>query len=647
MVLKSFFTGVFFIFIMQQSVAENSGTRVDTARFYMEHSYDVQKYTMNIDLYSCYSSPYTRSFTASLNMAIRVDSALNSIRLNAVNNSLEIDSVGFPGIGFTHINDTANIILDRIYLPGEFLSVDIFYRHRNIFDHAFYAGSGFVFTDTPPEGARKWFPCWDRPSDKAKWEVTAKVPATARLGSTGYLADSIVNADTIWYHWVSEYPVATYLITLSSKTNWLVHTDYWHQLENPDDSIPIRLYYKPGENLNTVNNVIQPITDFYAGKFGDYPFEKIGFATLSSSFPWGGMENQTLVNLMPGGYNDANLIAHEHAHQWFGDLITCGTWADIWLNEGFATYCQNLWVEHSEGYDTYKASMNSVANYYLSTNPGWPLYHPEWAIHTPSGSQLYNQSITYNKGACVLFQLRYVLGDSLFFAALNAYASDTGFMFRTAITEEFVAKMNAATNQDLNWFFDEWVYAPNHPLYQNTFEIIPLDTETWKVKLVINQVQTNTLFFTMPVQVEVSFTDGTDTLVQVMNNSNNQVFEMVFEKQPENLIFDPYRNILLKQATTIVGIKETGKSTGNKLFQNKPNPFRESTSGAFQVATTEKVVISVTDSNGKVISVPILGIYDPGYYRFEFQSPSLVPGIYFLKMEAGSFQDIRKMILVR
>ncbi|MEI7982579.1 MAG: M1 family aminopeptidase, partial [Bacteroidota bacterium] len=321
------------------------------------------------------------------------------------------------------------------------------------------------------------------------------------------------------------------------------------------DSIPIRLFYKSGETLNMVNATIKPVTDYFARKFGDYPFEKIGFATLNTSFPWGGMENQTMVNLQPGGYNDPNLIAHEHSHQWFGDLITCGTWADIWLNEGFATYCQNLWVEWSQGYDTYKSNMNSVADYYLSTNPGWPLYHPEWAIHTPPGNILYNQAISYNKGACVLHQLRYILGDTSFFNALYAYATDTNFIFNTVITEEFIQKINTVTGQNLNWFFDAWAYHPNHPIYENRFEILSLGSGTWKINLLINQIQTNTCFFKMPVQIRVSYYDGTDTLIQVTNDSNHQSFEFYCVKEPLNIDFDPLRNILLKQATTIVGIK--------------------------------------------------------------------------------------------
>ena len=134
------------------------------------------------------------------------------------------------GISFTHLNDTLNIFLDRLYQPGEILSVKIFYRHKNIADHSFYTGYGIVFTDNPPEGARKWFPCWDRPADKAEWELFAKVPSLVRLASNGYLSDSVISSDTLYYHWISVHPAATYLMTISSRMNWQIHIDYWHRL---------------------------------------------------------------------------------------------------------------------------------------------------------------------------------------------------------------------------------------------------------------------------------------------------------------------------------------------------------------------------------------------------------------------------------
>jgi aminopeptidase N len=613
---------------------------------YSPDSFDVLKYKLDIDLYPCFQTPFPKSYTAVVEITFRADSLLDTLRLNANNNSMTIDSVKMAGVAFSHQANILTVQLDRTYMPGEEASVLVFYRHKNTWDNGFYVSSGYVFTDSPPEGARKWMPCKDRPSDKATWELVARVPLSARLGSTGILADSTISGDTLRYHWISLDPVATYLMSFSSSIHFKVHKKYWHRLSNPADSIPVLIYYKTGENIAGIDSTILPMTDFFSGKFGDYPFEKIGFATLNSSFPWGGMENQTLVNLMPGGYSDLNLIAHEHSHQWFGDLITCGTWADIWLNEGFGTYCQNLWLEHFSGETAYRNSMNSLANYYLSHNPGWSLYHPEWAVITPNGNTLYNQAVTYNKGACVLFQLRYVLGDSLFFRVLREYATDPLFRFGNAVTADFVSKANQVTGSDLGWFFDPWVYSPNHPVYQNTYDIDSAGSNLWRVSLVVNQTQANPEFFRMPLQFKIIFTDNTDTIVQVMNDINHQEFAFLFSKKPADLVFDPYRNILLKQGATIYNVRPSPGYSGFKLKQNEPNPFTGLTRITYETGAEENVVLSILDSNGKVIDCPVNGNHKPGIYRFEWNGHGLAPGTYLITMKAGEFTETKKIVLV-
>lgn len=637
-------TGIYVAFA--SGMFANDLVPADTAHFYMKHSYDVLTYKVDMNIYNCYSPSHPKSFSANMVITLKVDSLLSQILLNAWNASLEVDSVSMAGVSFSHASDTLKVQLNRSYQPGEVVQLKILYRHKNVTDNAFYVSGDYLFTDFPPEGARKVFPCWDRPSDKAQWDLTLKVPLNVRVGSIGRLADSTISADTIKYHWVTDFPSSTYLVTITSKINFQTQKNYWNNPDDPNDSIPVWIYYKNGESLTNINSVLNPVTDFFSQKFGRYPFEKIGFATLNSSFSWGGMENQTMVNLRPGGYNDANLIAHEHAHQWFGDLITCGTWADIWLNEGFGTYCQNLWVEHSAGYTAYKSSMNSIANYYLANNPHLPIYNPSWAIHTPSTGLLYNTALIYYKGACVLFQLRYVLGDSVFFNVMNDYATDTIFTYKNAVTEEFVTKVNQVSGQDLDWFFDEWVYSANHPVYENTYEIINLGNGNWKVKLVIRQTQTNTVFFKMPVEVEIDFSNGTDTLIEVMNDSNFQLFEFIFPHEPTTLTFDPARNILLKQATTVVGIQDKGRQQFF-LEQNSPNPFKSSTLISYQVGTPVNVTISVVDSNGKILFTPINKKHEQGRYSYMLQNENLTSGIYMLKMEAGTYHETIKIVVAK
>jgi len=523
-----------------------SGPLTDTAHFYMKHSYDVLKYSLSVDLYSCYEKPFSLAFPANETILIKVDSTLNSFRLNAVNASLQIDFVGLAARSFIHKADTLVLLLDHSYQPGDSVSVRIFYHHKNVTDHAVYSSEGCIFTDNPPEGARKWFPCWDRPTDKALVELTARVPRNVKLGSNGSLADSITLGDTTIYHWISKDPMATYLVTIASKTDFLLKVGYWHKLYHPTDSIPVRFYYQPGQNPDSIAESIGRITDFFSRLFGEYPFEKIGFATLDHSFPWGGMENQTMINLTTNGWHE-KLVCHEFAHQWFGDLITCGTWADIWLNESFATYCEYLWLEHKTGKAVADLQIERQADYYLANNPGFPVYTPNWAIYTPDANQLYSSSVEYYKGACILQQLRYVMGDSAFFHLLKDYTSDTSLRFKNAVTVDFISKAIKISGTDLHWFFDEWLYHPNHPVYENSYVIRESGAGKWKLKLTLSQVQTNTPFYKMPVEVMVYFKDATTKLERVFNDRNDQSFEFDYTKQPLKVIFDPYRKILLKE----------------------------------------------------------------------------------------------------
>jgi aminopeptidase N len=514
----------------------------------IQHSYDVTNYQLNLDLYNCLVSPYLKSFSGFEIMTFQVDSTLNSIQMNANSSSLTIDSVSMAGVDFSHNNNILTINLDQTYNPGAVVNVKIYYRHNNIADGALYVSNGFLFTDCEPEGARKWYPCWDKPSDKATSDITAKVPSTVKLGSNGVLADSVMVGDTIYYHWVSTNPVATYLRVLTAKVNYNLNIVYWHKISNPNDSIPIRFYYNSGENPSNIENIIVDMMTTYSELFGEHPFEKNGFATLNNQFIWGGMENQTLTSLCQNCWSE-NLVSHEFAHQWFGDMITCATWADIWLNEGFATYCEALWYEHTSGYSAYKNDINSDASYYLSANPGWPIYNPDWINNTPDINTLFNTAITYDKGACVHHMLRYVMGDSLYFAGMKYYATDPNLKYKSAVTTDFAGDMSTVYGQDLTWFFDEWILQPNHPVYANQYWIDNQGNGNWQVGFVANQTQSNSTFHKMPIEIKVHFNTGSDTTMRVMNDSNNQIFTFAFNRQPLNVSFDPDNNIVLKVAS--------------------------------------------------------------------------------------------------
>lgn len=616
------------------------------------HSFDVLNYKLNVDLYACYFSPYPKNFNASNIITFRVDSTLNNIKLNALNTSLTIDSVRLmsgTALTFTQVSNILTINLDRTYSVGEIVNVKINYRHNNVTDASFYnsGSSGYVFTDAEPEGARGWFPCWDRPSDKATTDLTVKVPLSVRLGGNGRLNDSLVTGDSLYYHWISRDPMSTYLVVMTSKLGYTINIVYWHPPSHPLDSIPLRLYSPTTANSSAIAAILPTATTYFSAAFGEMPFEKNGFCYVpnSAGFTWGGMENQTLTTI--NSWNE-NTTLHEYAHQWFGDMITCATWSNIWLNEGFATWNESYWVERTGGYTSYKTMINSDASSYLSSNPGWAISVPDWDVTTPNANTLFNYAITYCKGSCVLHLLRYTLGDSLFFAGMKSYATDTAnFKLKNATIPEFFGRMGAVAGQDLTWFYNAWIYQPNHPLYQNTYNFANVGGGQWRINFMAKQTQSG--FFPIPIMLKFSFATGADTTVKVMNSVNNQSYSFFFNRQPTAVVFDPNNEIVIKTASLVMGAEENISSTPDKfeLKQNYPNPFNPVTNIEYDIPKNSNVKITVFDLSGKEVSVVINEFKQAGRYSSSFNAMNLASGVYFYKIQAGDFNAVKKMTLIK
>ncbi|MCX6257232.1 MAG: M1 family aminopeptidase [Bacteroidia bacterium] len=612
------------------------------------HSFDVLHYDIYVDIFNCYNPAmnYPHSYTGTVKITFKADSTINSLNLDANSNSIVIDSVSLAGISFTHSNNILNVALNQTFVPGQWGSVMIYYHHLDVTDNAFYATSGFVFTDCEPEGARSWFPCWDKPSDKATLDLRARVPLNVKLGSNGILQDSTIIGNSLIYHWVSQQNIATYLIVITSNVNYHLDIVNWTDPTNPNKHFPFRFYYNDGEDPSYIESIIGNITTFYTHTFCDHPFDKNGFATLNDLFAWGGMENQTLTSLCSNCW-DEGYVAHEFAHQWFGDMITCGTWADIWLNEGFATYCEALWSEHAYGDSTYKQKIISDAQYYFNNNPGWPISDPSWAQVTPGTNTLFNYAITYAKGACVLYMLRNVLGDSVFFHTIHEYAIDTiNFKYQNAVTEDFTTKINNVTGQDYSWFINEWIYHPDHPVYSNVYSFVHELSGEWNVYFSAHQTQA-TPFFKMPMEIKIIFADQTDTIMKVMNDTNDQLFVFSFIKEPAQVIFDPDNKIVLKEDTLLVGVEEvTSKNPVFSLLACTPNVSSDFTMINYELAQNCAIRLSVADMSGKE-TVLINGQTETrGLHQFKLNLTNLKPGMYFCRLDALNYSGVQKFIVI-
>jgi hypothetical protein len=241
------------------------------------------------------------------------------------------------------------------------------------------------------------------------------------------------------------------------------------------------------------------------------------------------------------------------------------------------------------------------------------------------------------------------MGDDAFFTAIHDYGTDTlNFRYKNAVTDDFQAKLEASSGQDLEWFFESWVKMPNHPEYQNEYSITDMGNGTWNLNFLVNQTQTNAGFFPIPVELTVNFIDGTDSTIRVMNNENQQFFWFNFEKKPINMLFDKNNEIVLKEATLFVGIDEN--NIGNNSFrldQNYPNPLNSSTTISFSIPETSNVLLAVYDLAGKKVMDLLNGKQEKGTHVMSFDLRQLQTGIYSYRLDAGKLSETKKLIVIK
>ncbi|MBS4029732.1 MAG: T9SS type A sorting domain-containing protein [Ignavibacteriales bacterium] len=575
------------------------------------------------------------------------ETTLNTITLD-LSPSMTIDSVKAGGVlrTVTRSGSTFDIPLDKIYFSGEVMMVETFYHGTpsgsgfGSFTFSSHSGVPWVWSLSEPYGARDWWPCKDHPADKAdSADIIVTCDSAYSVGSNGKLISVTNNNNgTKTFFWKEWYPITTYLISIA-MTNYAHFSNWFHY--SPTDSMEILNYVLP-ENLSNAQSQLPRTVDMlsiFSNLFGLYPFvnEKYGHA----DFGWGGaMEHQTMTSTAT--YSE-NTIAHELAHQWFGDMITCKTWSNIWLNEGFATYCEALYREKKYGTSSYWTHINSKMN--SAKNASGTIY----IYDTTDINTLFNGALVYNKGGVVLHMLRHVLGDSAFFRAMNAYANDSLLKYDAATTEEFQTAIENSSGKDLDYFFQQWIYGEKYPKY----------TYWWRAQgtapdytITVNIKQTtgtsNPTFFTMPIDLKLS-ASGWDTTVTVFNNQNNQTFSFSVSHNPASLQLDP-EGWILKDATQVpAGVSSNEILPKNfSLEQNFPNPFNPRTTITFSLPRSSYTSLKVYNIFGvEVASLLQDDFREAGKHHLEFDGSSLPSSLYFYKLTAGKFISVKRMALVK
>lgn len=436
------------------------------------------------------------------------------------------------------------------------------------FEQNQHNGDPIIWTLSEPYGAKAWWPCKQDLIDKIdSIDVFITTPQFNPSNeeyvavSNGLQQSETTNGTEKTTHYKHRYPIPAYLIAIAA-TNYDV---YSHTVPNNGNPFEIINYVYP-ESLTTAQEstpVTVDIMNLFTTLFEEYPFanEKYGHA----QFGWGGGMEHTTVSFM-GSFN-RNLIAHELAHQWFGNKITCGSWKDIWLNEGFATYLSGITIENLDGNDEFRI-WKQQRNTSITSAPDGAVYLSD--IDTISVSRIFNGRLSYNKGAMVLHMLRKKLGDASFFQALQDYLSAASFAYDYATTQQFITRVETSTGEDLTEFFDDWLYNQGYPSYLISWNQ-PLSNQ---VSITISQTQSDASvsYFEAPVPLRLIGTLGEELDVVLDNTTNQENFMETVGFTVQNILFDPEFDLISNNNNVLLSTDEPETDDQLVLY---PNPTSE------------------------------------------------------------------------
>ena len=435
------------------------------------------------------------------------------------------------------------------------------------FEQTEHNGDPVIWTLSEPYGAKAWWPCKQDLIDKIdSIDVFMTTPQFNPSNeeyisvANGLEQSQIVNGSTKTTHFKHRHPIPAYLIAIAA-TNYEV---YSHTVPNNGNPFDIVNYVYPESLANAQANtpVTVDIMNLFSTLFEEYPYadEKYGHA----QFSWGGGMEHTTVSFM--GSFGRNLVAHELAHQWFGNKITCGSWKDIWLNEGFATYLSGITIENLDGnaaFTTWKQQRNNS----ITSQQGGSVYLTD--ADTTSVGRIFSGRLSYNKGAMVLHMLRNKLGDAPFFTALQSYLANSNHAFDYAKTEEFISIVETSSGEDLTEFFQDWLYNQGYPSYTLNWS----QSASNEVSITVSQTQSHpsVSFFEAPVPVRLIGTLGETQDLVLDHSSSGQVFLESVAFEVQNIIFDPESNIISRNNSVVLGTNDFKVNSSVVVY---PNPTR-------------------------------------------------------------------------
>ncbi len=527
-------------------------------------TYHELRFTVNPAVYNIVGQ-VTTTFTALEDMNSIIFDLTDVLTVNSV-------MMGATSLTFSQYNtEELEINFPSTITNGSSATVVINYSgapdtDEQAFSTSTHSGTPVIYTLSEPFGARDWWPCKQDLNDKIdNIDVYITCP-TGYIGVTnGLLQSETTSGGMVTRHFHHGYPIPAYLISLN-VTNYVSYNIQAGLGTTQSPFFPINNYLYPENNNSSVQAQIDqtvPIMNVFEDKFGPYPYRNEQYGHVQ--FGWGGgMEHATMSSMVSF---PRSLIAHELGHQWFGNRVTCGTWKDIWLNEGLTEYTAGIVVEELDGATSFVSWKNSKINN-ITSQPGGALYLTD--SEALNVNRIFSSRLSYNKGSMVTHMLRWVMGDTNFYQALQNYLTDPNLSYAYAITSDLQSHVEAVHGSSLNEFFNDWVYNQGYPSYDIT-------VQNWgagQVKITVNQTQSHASvsFFEMPLEIRLFDSGGSSHDVVVNNTFNGQEFIVASPFVVTSSEFDPNKHIISKNNnTTTLGNDTFDLNQSISLYPNPSN----------------------------------------------------------------------------
>lgn len=547
-------------------------------------------------------------------------------------NTLTVDSIIIEGNNqsFSHTNNLVYTYLSSSIPMGSLFTAIIYYHGTSSGGGMSNGTSGtwgnqVTWTLSESFHAKDWFPVKEDLRDKAdSSDVSITVPNNLMAGSNGILTSVDTLLGYLKYNWKERYPIDYYLISIAIA-EYVEYDIYAHPNGTADSLLIQNFVYNNPYCLPYFQSTIEEtpgLIETFSDIFGLYPFinEKYGHCMAPIN---GGMEHQTMTTL---GFFDFGLIAHELAHMWFGDNVTCQTWQDIWINEGFASYGAYL-------AEAYIHTQQDAVNW-MSTAHSDAMQTPDGSIYVPfqdafDENRIFSSQLSYKKGASMVHMIRFEMqNDSLFFTTLKQFQQI--YKESTATGDDFMNVANAVSGMDFTQFFNQWYYGEGYPTYNIYYQQIN-DTLHFTADQLVSST---TPLFKMLMQYKITYVGG-DTTVLVYQNTNSDYFSFYIPHQITGIIVDP-NDWVLDGTPTVVNITSEYLSSNVNIYPNPASTLVNIENSKFKEAS-----IAIYDIYGNIVKKPLLFI---GTTYETIDVSHLTNGIYIVKIQSEKGTVIKKII---